>query len=364
MPGVTEVLVRAETKCSVRLELGAQADLRLVDAAAFGAALLYFTGSKAHNIVLRERAIKRGLRLNEYGLFPHDDQATGTPQERGVAPVAAETEAAIYTALELPFIPPELREDRGEFDAEPPTLVTCEDIRAELHAHTTASDGRLSIAELAAEAKHRGFHTIAVTDHSTSSVQANGLDPDRLRAHIDAIREADAGMSGITILAGSEVDILTDGRLDYEDDLLAELDIVVASPHAALTQDGATATKRLLAAIRHPLVHIIGHPTGRIIGRREGLDPDIEALVAAAVEHDTALEINANHRRLDLRDVHIRAAREAGAKIAIDTDAHAPRDFDQLRYGVITARRGGLTAAGCVNTWTQEKLHAWLKSKR
>jgi DNA polymerase (family 10) len=222
----------------------------------------------------------------------------------------------------------------------------------------------LTIEELAQEAKRRGFHTIAVTDHSRSSVQANGLSPERLLAHIGAIREAASRVKGITILAGSEVDILADGRLDYDDNLLAKLDIVIASPHAALKQPPDLATKRLLAAIKHPLVHIIGHPTGRIIGRREGLSPDIHKLIDAAIEHNVALEINSNHLRLDLRDVHVKAAVDAGALIAIDTDAHTWADFDQLRYGVLTARRGWLTAAGCINTWSKSKLHSWLKSKR
>tara|TARA_Y100000589_G_scaffold231804_2_gene219304 strand:- start:2450 stop:4204 length:1755 start_codon:yes stop_codon:yes gene_type:complete len=360
--GVEKVLLAGDTKCSIRLDRGIQIDLRVVPEAAFGAALMYFTGSKEHNVVLRERAIKAGMRLNEYGLFP-DDGDDEPPQARGIAPVASETEESIYAALELPCIPPELREERNTLETVP-ELITVEDIKAELHAHTTASDGHLSIEELVAVAKARGFHTIAVTDHSRSSVQANGLDEDRLRAHIDAVREVNEHTKGITVLAGSEVDILSDGRLDYDDDLLAALDIVVASPHVALSQDPKKATARLLAAIAHPLVHIIGHPTGRIINRRPGLSPDMDALIAAAVEHDTALEINANPQRLDLRDVHVRAAVEAGCRIAIDTDAHAESHFDFLRYGVITARRGRCTPADCVNSLSAKALHAWLKSKR
>ncbi|MCH7603593.1 MAG: DNA polymerase/3'-5' exonuclease PolX [Planctomycetes bacterium] len=363
MPGIVKVQAAGATKSSIRLEHGLQVDLRVVDDSAFGAALMYFTGSKEHNVILRERAIKKKLRLNEYGLFP-DDGDPEPPQKRGVKPKAAKTEAQIYKALGMELIPPELREDRGEVDAEIPDLIELADIKAELHAHTIASDGKMTIEELALEAKSRGFHTIAVTDHSKSSIQANGLSPDRLRKHIDAIHEADEKIKGITILAGSEVDILSDGRLDYDDKLLAELDIVVASPHIALKQDPDKATKRLLAAIAHPLVHIIGHPTGRIINRREGLNPDIEKLIEAAVEHDTALEINANYLRLDLRDIHVKAAVEAGVKIAINTDAHLPEHFDFLRYGVTTARRGWLTPEGCVNAWTKAKLHTWLKSKR
>ncbi|MCB1058450.1 MAG: PHP domain-containing protein, partial [Acidobacteria bacterium] len=258
--------------------------------------------------------------------------------------------------------------DRGELEGKhgkvPDDLIELDDIRAELHAHTTASDGRLSIEEMAREAKRRGFHTFAVTDHSPSSVIANGLSPDRLKKHIEAVREADAKIDGIKILAGSEVDILADGSLDYDDELLAQLDVVVASPHAALRQDPDTATRRLVAAIRHPLVHILGHPTGRLIGRREGLSPHMEELFEAAAEADTALELNANWHRLDLNDSHLRGALAHGCKIAIDTDAHDIPHFDFLRYGILTARRAALTPEHCINTWSAKKLHGWLKSKR
>lgn len=365
MEGVSKVLAAGETKSSVRLSRGIQVDLRIVDEASFGAALLYFTGSKQHNVVLRERAVKRKLRLNEYGLFPQDKRGEAAPQSRGVKPVAARTEQEIYAALELPWLPPEIREDRGELSlARTPDLIDLADVKADLHAHTLASDGRMTIEQLALAAKARGHHTVAVTDHSKSSAQAGGLSPDRLREHIEAIRAADEKIKGITILAGSEVDILADGRLDYDDDLLAELDVVVASPHSALRQETAVCTKRLVAAVRHPLVHVLGHPTGRLINRREGLHPDIDALIQAAVESDTALEINANPLRLDLRDAHVRAAVEAGALISINTDAHAPDQFDLLRYGILTARRGWLAPESCINAWTRAKLARWLKKKR
>lgn len=371
MPEVTKVLVAGEAKSSVRLEVDRrhmQADLRVVPAASWGAALMYFTGSKEHNVRLRERALKKGLTLNEYGLYPNDDEPT-PPHHRGVKPVAGRDEPGIFKALGVPFVPPELREDRDIDEPPPKDLLELTDIRAELHAHTTASDGHMSIDELVEAAKMRGFHTIAVTDHSQSSAQAGGLKPDDLLRHIDAVHEARSRHKGITILAGSEVDIRADGALDYEDGLLEKLDIVVASPHASLRQDPKQATERLLRAIRHPLVHIIGHPTGRIVNRREGFHPDIAAVAAAAVEHRTALEINANWLRLDLRDAHIRAALAAGTKahpalIAINCDVHNPDDFDNLRYGVMTARRGGLTAPHCVNAWSAKKLHDWLKSKR
>lgn len=371
--GVAETLASGETKSSVRVARrdpsGAtrtiQVDLRLMPEDRFGAALLYFTGSKQHNVRLRERAIKRGMTLNEYGLFKEDGQKKTPPQERGAEPVAAESEEEIYTALEMPYIPPELREDRGEMDLEEtPDLVSLEDIKSELHAHTTASDGVLSIEELARAAKARGFHTIAVTDHSKSQKVANGLSPERLREHIEAIREANERVKGVEILAGTEVDIHADGSLDYDDDLLGELDIVVASPHAALSQDPDKATKRLLKAIEHPLVHILGHPTGRLINRRKGMAPDIAELVAAAIEHDVALEINAHWMRLDLRDAHVRAAADAGALVAIDCDVHDEGHFDNLPFGVATARRGWLTKDKCVNTWSKTRLRKWLRAKR
>ena len=390
-PGVVQIISAGEGRSSVRFSLdGAQGrwgqapnpdkgeslpepppggpsiqvDLRVLPDSRWGSALMYFTGSKEHNVRLRERAIKMGYTLTDWGLFPLDDEET-PPHTRGVKPVAAATEEAVFKALGLPWIPPEAREDRGELTHDGPwDLIELGDIKAELHAHTTASDGFMTIEQLAQEAKRRGFHTIAVTDHSQSSSIANGLKPDRLRRHIEAVRKADAEIDGITILAGSEVDILADGSLDYKDELLAELDVVVASPHAALTQDSPTATARLLKAISHPLVHILGHPTGRLVLRRPGLSPDMGSLIAAAREHDVALEINAHWMRLDLRDSHVRAAVEAGCKIAINCDDHDREDFENLRFGIATARRGWVRAASCINTWPAKKLHQWLKSKQ
>ncbi|MHC4588663.1 MAG: helix-hairpin-helix domain-containing protein [Planctomycetota bacterium] len=298
-----ELLREAFDAMSLEPEL--PVDLQVVEPKSFGAALLRFTGSKAHVDA-----------LTGHGLAPDDPGAD---------------EAAIYEALGLPWIPPELREDRGELALDAAsTLIEQTDVKAELHAHTVASDGWMTIDELAQCARDRGFHTVAVTDHSRSSAQANGLSPERLRRHIDAVREADARLEGIRILAGSEVDILADGRLDYDDELLDELDIVV----------------------------------GRLLLRREGMHPDINALVEAAAEHGTALEINANPYRLDLRDVHVRAAVDAGALISINTDAHGPEHFDYLRYGVLTARRGWLAPEACINTWSPAKLGHWLESKR
>ena len=363
-PEVMQILAGGETKSSVRIKsdhLVIQCDLRIVPDSVYGAALMYFTGSKEHNVVLRERAIKQGKRLNEYGLFQGTDER---PQDNNVKPIASKSEEEIYAALDLPCIPPELREEHLNLNNIPTNLIKLTDIKAELHAHTNQSDGKLTLDELIEEAQERGYHTIAVTDHSQSSVIANGLSPDRLRKHIENIRKANERHAGITVLAGSEVDILIDGSLDYEDDLLAQLDIVVASPHASLRQEPAVATKRLLRAIRHPLVHIIGHPTGRIILNREGLHPDINQLCQAAAESNTALEINANWKRLDLRENHVRTAIKHQTLIAIDTDAHNRNHFDNLQYGIKTARRAGLSKQSCINTWPAKKLHHWLKSKR
>lgn len=383
MPEVRQVLAAGQTKSSVRVrvdqdmsrwkleggegeeaEPGVQVDLRVVEPGAWGATLMYFTGSKEHNVRMRERAIRMGFTLNEYGLFVADDEE-GSPQSRGVKPVAAKTEEQIFKKLDLPYIPPELRQDRGELElTETPALIEVCDVQAELHAHTTASDGGLSIEELAEHAKVRGFHTVTVTDHSKSSVQANGLSVDRLMEHIEAVREVDAKMKGIKVLCGSEVDILADGRLDYDDDVLEQLDVVVVSPHTALKQDPETSTKRLIKAISNKYVHILGHPTGRLLNRRPGMSPDIGAVIAAAVKHDVALEINSHWMRLDLRDTHVRAAVEGGALIAIDCDVHGAGDFDNLRYGILTGRRGGLMADRCINTWSAGKLHGWLKGKK
>jgi DNA polymerase (family 10) len=358
LPNILKVLVSGDTKTSVVTARGVQIDLRTLPLASFGAALMYFTGSKEHNVRLRERAISMGYRLNEYGLFV-DDGKEG-PQHRGITPVVAATEEEVFAKLGLPWVPPELREDRGELGATMPALLRVEDLRAELHAHTRASDGSMTIDELILAAKAKGYHTVAITDHSKSSFQANGLSPDRLREHIRAVREAAARHPDMSVLAGSEVDILIDGRLDYDDDLLAELDIVVASPHASLKQERTLAMKRMLTAIAHPAVRILGHPTGRIINGRPGLDLDIGEIVAAAKEHDVALEINANPLRLDLRDTHVRAAVEGGALIAINCDSHDPDHLDFARYGVTTGRRGWLTAERCINTWEKSRLRRWL----
>lgn len=360
LPGVTKVLAAGETKGSVLVEWRAggeiQIDLRVVPAESFGSAWQYFTGSKEHNIRLRERALKRGWSLSEYALSDTESNKV----------IASRAEEDIYKALDLPWIPPELREDRGEFELKkiPSDLLTLEDIRGDLHLHTTASDGRNTIEEMAAAAQALGWKYICVTEHSQSSTIANGLDAKRLRKHIKDIRRANENVKGITIWAGTEVDILLDGSLDYDDKLLAELDFVVASIHSGLGRDLKTNTERTLAAIRNPYVNLIGHPTGRMINVREAMALDMEAICKEAAKTGTALELNANYYRLDLKDQHARLARELGAVLCLATDAHATDQFDQMPYGVLTARRAGVRKGEVLNTWTARQIEAFVQAKR
>ena len=355
--GVTKVLAEGKTKGSVIFDGSIQADLRVVGRKSFGAALAYFTGSKDHNVALRELAVRHKCKLNEYGLF----DAKGKQ-------IAGASEEEIYAALDMPWIPPELREDRGELAAAAegklPKLVELKDIRGDLHMHTTASDGHNTIEEMIRSCRALGYKYMAITEHSRSQIQANGLDETRLAEHVKAIRAAARRHKDIVVLAGIEVDVHKDGRLDFSDEVLAGLDFVTASPHSALSSKGPDATDRLIRAAQNPCVHVIGHPTGRLINQRAGMDIDIAALAAAAAANDTALEINAHPSRLDLRDIHVRAAVEAGAKLLICTDAHeAALDghLSMMRFGVDTARRGWATAADVVNTYTPARLKKWLK---
>lgn len=359
--GVSEVLLRGDTKCSVRISAGSaplQVDLRVVAPDSFGAALMYFTGSKEHNVKLRERAQSQGMSLNEYALTRNGERVAGA------------TEEEVFEALGLAWVPPELREDRGEValaEAKSlPVLLALDDIKSELHSHTTASDGSWSIEENALGAAARGFHTVAITDHSKGQAQANGLSIERMLEHIQAVHAVAKKLEGtIRVLAGSEVDILADGTMDYPDEILAQLDVVVASPHAALSQEPKKATARLIRAIENPYVSIVGHPTGRIVNRREGLSPDMPALFRAAADRKVALEINANPYRLDLRDSHARMfVHDYGGKLAINTDAHGPGDLDHLRFGVGVARRAGATANDVVNCLDAQGLATWIASTR
>jgi DNA polymerase (family 10) len=342
MDSVSDVLMRGTTRSSVTLTDGVQVDLRVVEEASFGSALSYFTGSRAHNIRLREIAVKRGLKLNEYGLF------------KGSKRIAGGREEEIYEVLGLPFIPPELREDTGEVEAAQagklPKLVELKDIRGDLHVHTSRSDGKNTLEEIARAARERGYGYVAVTDHSKGLGIAGGLTEEEL---LDEIREIDAlnkRLRGFRLLKGVEVDIRGSGHLDLKDEALRKLDLVVASIHSGFTQPSARLTARLVAAMENPLVKIIAHPTGRLLGKRDPYEVDMERVLQAAKETGTALELNAYPMRLDLKDTHVRAAREMGIPVVISTDAHLVSQFDFMAYGVSTARRGWLEKENILNT--------------
>ena len=343
-PLVVKVLARGDTKQRVRLRSGLELDLRVVPDESFGAASQYFTGSKEHNIVIRRRAQERGLKLNEYGLF------------RGDELVASRTEKDVYATVDLPWIPPELRENRGEIElaeqGKLPKLIELDDIRGDLHMHTTATDGMNSIREMAEAAKARGLKYIAITDHSKRVTMANGLDAERLRAHWKAIDKVRGEISGIEILKGIECDILEDATMDLPDDVLAEADWVLAVLHYGLKQPREQIDKRLLNAIRNPHVDAIGHMTGRLVNQRPGADLTFEDVLKAAADHGTWLEINAHPSRLDLDDIHAAAAKDRGIPIVINTDAHSTAGFDVMQYGIFQARRAGLEAKDVANTLT------------
>jgi DNA polymerase (family 10) len=357
-PLVERVLGRGDTKSSVLLRGGFQADLRVVERGSAGAAAQYFTGSKAHNIVLRDRAIQRGLKLNEYGLF---DNATG-------ARIAGDREEGVYEALGLAWVPPELRENRGEIAAAEaralPRLLSEHDIRGDLHMHTIETDGRADLESMARAARELGREYIAVTEHSKALAMANGLDERRALEHAARIRALNGRIEGLTLLAGLECDILPDGRLDLAEDCLAELDYVVAAVHSAFGQDEAEMTDRLLRAIACPWVDALAHPTGRLLLRREGYRVRLEQVMGEAARAGVALEINCQTHRLDLSDVHARLAREKGARIVISTDAHAPVELGWIRWGAMVARRAWLTPGDVLNTLPVEQLRASLRRAR
>ena len=357
-PAVAAVLSRGPAKMRVRLETPdadpLELDLRTVPPAAWGSALVHFTGSVDHNVELRRRAHARGFKLNEYGLTPTDGEPTPFAEEAG-----------LYAALDLPWIPPEMREDRGEFDLAErdalPDLVTVDDVRGDLHMHTTASDGKASIREMAEAARALGREYIVITDHSPRVTVANGLGPERLRAHWAEIDRVNASLDGFTLLKGVECDILEDATLDLPDDVLADADWVVGVLHFGLKQPRKQIMRRLTAALDSPHVDAIGHPSGRIIGRRPGADIDWPAFLDRAAATGTLLEINASPKRLDLSDVHARAAADRGIPIVIDTDAHSTAGLAAMRWGVYQARRAGLTAADVANTRPWDELRAMLK---
>ena len=353
---VADVLGRGDTKSSVKLHNGLQVDLRVVPEGSFGAALMYFTGSKEHNIELRKLAIEKGWSLNEYGLT------------KGEKVVAARTEEDVYEALGLAWVPPELREMHGEIamarDGTLPKLIELSDLRADLHMHTTRTDGRDSIDDMVAGAKARGHQYVAITEHSKAIAMAFGFDAARVRQSVTEIEEARRRHPGIHILHGLEVDILADGELDLDDETLALLDWVIVSIHSRFEQSPDVATARALRAVSHPLVHAFGHPTGRAIGSRDPVPFDVERVCEAAAEHGVAMEINAAPARLDLSDVNARLAKSKGCRFVIDTDAHAVAQLDLLQFGVFQARRAGLTANDVWNAMPYGKFRDGLLERR
>jgi DNA polymerase (family 10) len=342
----------------VLLQGGVQVDLRLVPEESAGAAAQYFTGSKAHNIAVRDLAQQRGLKLNEYGLFrvADDHQVAGT------------SETEIYATLGLAHIPPELRENRGEIRAaaadDLPRLIEQADLKGDVHSHTTATDGKADVKTMAQAARDAGLEYLAITDHSQALAMANGLDEHRALAHARHIREVSEQLDGITLLAGIECDIRADGTLDLAEDCLAELDVVIASVHSAFGQDEPQMTDRILRAIASPVVDVVGHPTGRLLLRRDPYRLDIEQVLDAAAKTGVAMEINSQIHRLDLSDSHARLARACGVKLIISTDAHSPASFGLLRWGVIVARRAWAEPDDVLNTRPLEAFRASLRRHR
>ncbi|MBP9501304.1 MAG: DNA polymerase/3'-5' exonuclease PolX [Candidatus Promineofilum sp.] len=352
---VESVEARGPTRSRVSLLTGLGVDLRVLPAERWGTLLAYFTGNKDHNVKLREMALKLGYSLNEHSFTPLD----GGPE------ILCATEEEVYARLGLPYIPPMLREDRGEIEAAKagklPSLVELEDIRSDLHMHTEWSDGTLSILEMARAARNRGLNTIAITDHSVSLGIANGLSIERLQQQAAEVQMANNALGpDFHVLHGTEMEIRADGSLDYPDDILKQLDFVIASLHTGLSQPREQATQRMLNAINNPHVDMIAHPTGRLLPDRAGADLDMDAIIAAAAATGTILEINANPARLDLRDIHARMAVEHGVKIAINTDAHRPEEFELRHFGVATAQRGWVESANVINTWSYERLREYL----
>jgi DNA polymerase (family X) len=356
LPSVKETLASGDTKGSVVLTSGIQVDLRVVEPGSYGAALQYFIGSKTHNIKLRTIALEKGLKINEYGVF------------RGDKKIAGETEEGIYEALGLRWIAPEIREDRGEIEAAQagklPDLLEHKDIKGDLHMHSRWSDGKATIEEMALEAKELGYLYIAMTDHSPSSRIAGGLSIEQLyekKREVDALNKR---LTGIKILMGSEVDIKRDGSLDYPNEVLMDLDIVIAAVHSGFKMDIESMTQRIVKALQNPFVHALVHPTGRLIGRREGYEVDMDKIIKKAKEYGKALEINAHYLRLDLNDINVRKGVNIGVKIMISTDSHAPDQLDMMRLGVATARRGWAEKKDVLNTMRLNELSKWLTEVR
>lgn len=357
LPIVKEVFARGVTKSSILTNEGRQVDLRVVPEESFGAALHYFTGSKAHNIRIRELGVKKGLKINEYGIFKKE--------EGGEVKIGGREEEDVFKSVGLPFISPELREDRGEIEAglrkELPKLIDLNEIRGDLHVHSKWSDGNNTVEEIAEAARSRGYEYIGICDHSQSLKVAGGVSEKEFLRRIEQIRQIDERIEGIKILAMSEVDIDSEGRLDYPDELLRELDIVIATIHTGFKQDRATITERIIRAMENEYVDIIAHPTGRLLGEREPYEIDLDRVLKVAKSTGTALEINAFPNRMDLNDVHSRTAKEEGVKLAINTDAHHILQLDWISFGIAVARRAWLQAEDVVNTYPLEKLLDSLK---
>ena len=357
-PPIMDVIARGDNKISFHLRGGLQVDVRLLPPDSFGAAMQYFTGSKAHNVALRQRALKMGYTLNEYSLATLE----------GEKPVAGKTEEEIYGTLKLDYIPPEMRENLGEIELAQnralPQLITQKDLQGDVHMHTIETDGRNTIEEMAEAAKERGYKYMAITDHSKNLAFANGLDDRRAVEHIARIREVSKKVPGITMFAGIEVDILPEGDLDLSDDVLAQMDLVIASVHSVFNQEPAKMTERLVKAISNPNTSIIGHPTGRILLRRDSYAFDMHAVLTAAAKHKVAMELNAYPDRLDLSDANLRQAKQHAVKVVINTDAHHTSHMDKIGFGVLQARRAWLTKDDVLNTLPKDKFakamkHAW-----
>lgn len=357
LPSLMEVIARGDNKVSFRLRSGMQVDVRTLSPDSFGAAMQYFTGSKSHNVALRQRALKMGFTLSEYSLARLDDNQ----------PVAGKNEEEIYAHLKLDYIPPELRENCGEIEAAErhalPELITEQDIQGDVHMHTVETDGRSTIEEMAEAARSRGYKYIAITDHSKNLAFANGLDDKRAIEHINRIRKANERVDGIKIFAGIEVDILVDGQLDLSDSVLAEMDVVIASVHSQFNQEPAKMNERLLKAIENPNTSLIGHPTGRLLLRRDAYQFDMDVVLKSAAKYKVAMELNAYPDRLDLNDRHLRMAKERGVKIVINTDSHHTSHMEKIRYGILQARRAWLTRDDVLNTLPVAKFAKAMKHR-
>ena len=358
LPMVAAIIAHGPTRCSVRSHTGLQIDLRVVPGNQYGNLLQHFTGSKEHNVALRELAVSKGLKVSEYGV---EETTSGKVHE-------CATEAEVYQLLGLRFIPPELREDSGEIEAAAagslPDLIETGDLKGDLHLHSDWSDGHATIMEMALAAKDRGYQYIAVSDHTRSLGMVHGLTPERLEEQLVEIARVNEELDGFRIFASAEVDVKSDGSLDLPDKSLARLDFVTVSIHSGFNQDQGQIMERLRAAMENPYVRSIGHPTGRLINRREPYEVDIEAIIGMAARTGTALEINSHFQRLDLNDLHARAAQAAGVMLVINSDAHRPEQLDLLRYGVATARRGWVEAGSVLNTQGFEELESFLKKPK